>query len=155
MRRRTGYLFAWIAAAAIPLCAVTRVPSADGQFWDVQDTSTWAQDSGGIATGGGSNPYNGFGYLKLRVRSTVAGGATYLRGFGLAHDGAERFDSITPVLESGVLVSRSIFAPRDTIYLRYFDRFTNTTSGPLTVDVAWGGAAGAYEDGGLRSEEHT
>ena len=69
--------------------AVTRLPSADGQFWDVQDTSPWAEDSGGIATGGRANPFNGFGYLKLRVRAI--GGATltrnlYLRGFGLAHD---------------------------------------------------------------------
>jgi len=30
---------------------VTRVPSADGQVLDIQDTSAWpAQDSGGIAT---------------------------------------------------------------------------------------------------------
>jgi amidase len=148
MRRRTAFLVACLAAAALPLCAVTRLPSADGQFWDIQDTSPWAQDSGGIATGGASNPFNGFGYLKLRVRS-AAPEAIYLRGFGLAHDGHERFDTVTPVLENGVLVSRGIFAPRDTNYLRYFDRFTNTSPSPLTVDVAWGGAAGAYEDGGL------
>ena len=48
--------------------AVTSLPSADGQFWDIQDTSPWAQDSGGIATGGRANPFNGFGYLKLQVR---------------------------------------------------------------------------------------
>src|SRR5438874_9746960 len=82
--------------------AVTRLPSADGQFWDVQDTSSWAQDSGGIATGGRANPFNGFGYLKIRVRA--AGGDIlvpnqYLRGFGLAWDNDERFDSITPILE--------------------------------------------------------
>src|SRR5713101_5466156 len=81
--------------------AVTRLPSADGQYWDVQDTSPWAQDSGGIATGGRAHPFNGFGYLKLQVKSPS--GATlatnrYLRGFGLAHDGAERFDSLTPVV---------------------------------------------------------
>src|SRR5258707_5335320 len=89
--------------------AVTRVGSADGQFWDIQDTSPWSQDSGGIATGGRANPFNGFGYLKLRVR--VRGGATlaashYLTGFGLAHDGAERLDAITPVLHGDVLVAR-------------------------------------------------
>src|SRR4029434_7611973 len=50
------------------LTAVTRVSSADGQFWDIQDTSPWGQDSGGIATGGRPNPFNGFGYLKLQVR---------------------------------------------------------------------------------------
>jgi hypothetical protein len=137
-------------ALSVAISAVTRVPSADGQFWDIQDTSTWSQDSGGIATGGRANPFNGFGYLKLRVGT---GGTTlatnrYLRGFGLAHDGAERFDSITPVLESGVVVDRAIFAPRDTNYLRYVDSFTNVATGPRVVSVAWGGAAGAYEDGG-------
>jgi len=140
------------AAAALRIEAVTRLASADGQYWDVQDTSPWGQDSGGIATGGASNPFNGFGYLKIRVHSatgTAPSVPVYLRGFGLSHDGAERFDSITPLLEGGVIVSRGIFAPRDANYLRYVDRFTNATSVALTVDVAWGGAAGAFEDGGL------
>src|SRR5947208_8272738 len=105
-----------VAAATFRTEAVTRLPSADGQFWDIQDTSTWSQDSGGIATGGRANPFNGFGYLKLQ-------GNRYLHGFGLAHDGGERFDSITPVLADGIVVDRSIFAPKDTNYLRYVDAF--------------------------------
>ncbi len=130
--------------------AVTPLPSADGQFWDIQDTSTWAQDSGGIATGGRANPFNGFGYLKLRV---LAGTATladnrYLRGFGLAHDGGERFDSITPIVESGIVIERAIYAPKDTNYLRYVDSYTNVAGEARTVSVAWGGATGAFEDGG-------
>src|SRR5262245_63529401 len=102
--------------AAASLHAIIRLPSADGQFWDIQDTSTWAQDSGGIATGGRANPFNGFGYLKLKVAradGSVLVRNQYLHGFGLAHDGAERFDSITPVLSAGIVVDRSIFAPRD------------------------------------------
>ena len=88
-----------VATLAHRIAAVTRLPSADGQFWDIQDTSPWSQDSGGIATGGRANPFNGFGYLKIRVRAS--GGATlvphqYLTGFGLAHDGHQRFVSITP-----------------------------------------------------------
>src|SRR6516164_6308057 len=82
-------LTAVLTLSTLDVHAVTRLPSADGQFWDVQDTSPWAQDSGGIATGGRANPFNGFGYLKLRVRS-AAPEAIYLRGFGLAHDGHER-----------------------------------------------------------------
>src|SRR5947207_10346686 len=102
-----------VAAAALRTQAVTRLASADGQFWDIQDTSAWAQDSGGIATGGRANPFNGFGYLKLQVRrpdNKTAPLVTnqYLHGFGLAHDGAERFDSITPLLSAGIVVSRSI-----------------------------------------------
>ena len=130
---------------------VTPLPSADGQFWDIQDTSVWAQDSGGIATGGRANPFNGFGYLKLQVSTpaSVVLRNQYLRGFGLSWDGGERFDSTSPVLADQVLVSRAIYAPNATTWLRYFDTFTNTSTRPLTVDAAWGGAAGAYEDGGL------
>src|SRR5262249_35207197 len=72
------------AIACDPARAVTPLPSADGQFWDIQDTSAWAQDSGGIATGGRSNPFNGFGYLKLQVRGAdgkVLVQSEYLRGF--------------------------------------------------------------------------
>src|SRR2546423_15344018 len=110
-------VLAGVTLASLRAGAVIRLPSADGQFWDIQDTSTWSQDSGGIATGGGANPFNGFGYLKLEVKR--ADGATlatnrYLHGFGLAFDGDERFDSITPVLESGIVVERSLFAPKGT-----------------------------------------
>ena len=149
--KRTAVALLFSVLASIAAHAVARLPSADGQFWDIQDTSTWAQDSGGIATGGGANPFNGFGYLKLQVR-TLAGAAlasnVYLRGFGLAHDGAERLDSITPVLVEGIVVDRALFAPKDTNYLRYVDSFTNSTAQPRRVSVAWGGAAGAFEDGG-------
>jgi amidase len=139
-----------VAALTLRTAAVTHVPSADGQFWDIQDTSSWSQDSGGIATGGRANPFNGFGYLKIRVR---AGGGTlvpnqYLTGFGLAHDGNGRFDSITPVMHGDVVIARALFAPADTDYLRYVDSYTNTAAESRVIDVAWGGAAGAYEDGG-------
>ena len=73
LRTRAVCASAIVAALALRAGAVTRLPSADGQFWDIQDTSPWSQDSGGIATGGGAPPFNGFGYLKLRVRG---GGAT-------------------------------------------------------------------------------
>lgn len=144
-------VIAIVTALALRAGAVARLMSADGQFWDIQDTSPWSQDSGGIATGGGANPFNGFGYLKLRVRT--AGGATlvphrYLTGFGLAHDGSERVDSITPVLHGDILVARGLYAPREASYLRYVDSYTNTAADDRIVDVAWGGAAGAFEDGG-------
>jgi amidase len=141
-----------VAAAMLArLEAVTRVPSSDGQFWDIQDTSPWAQDSGGIATGGRAYPFNGFGYLKLQLRRadhTLIVRDQYLRGFGLAYDGADRFDSITPVLHGDVVIARDITARRAAPYLRYFDVFTNTSSEERVVEVAWGGAAGAYDDGG-------
>jgi amidase len=141
-------------AAIVPFVAVeavTRVPSSDGQFWDIQDTSPWAQDSGGIATGGRANPFNGFGYLKVQVRRadrSVIVTDQYLRGFGLAFDGVGRFDSITPVMQGDVAISRAIMARQDAQYLRYFDAFTNTATEDRVVEVAWGGAVGAYDDGG-------
>src|SRR4030095_1771228 len=122
----TALLIALLASMSIR--AVTRVPSADGQFWDIQDTSPWSQDSGGVATGGRAYPFNGFGYLKINVRLADGGVLTpnqYVRGFGLAYDGLERFDSITPVCQSGIVIDRSIFAPKDTNYLRYVDSYTN------------------------------
>src|SRR4029079_15092272 len=98
-----------------------------------------------------SNPFNGFGYLKLQVRradNSLVCRNQYLHGFGLAFDGNEHFDSITPLLVDGIVVAREIFAPKDTTYLRYFDSFTNVSDEERIVEVAWGGAAGAYDDGG-------
>jgi amidase len=151
--RAPGWLIAGIAAITVltRVAAVTRVPSGDGQFWDIQDTSPWAQDSGGIATGGRANPFNGFGYLKLQVRRadrSLIVRDQYLRGFGLAFDGVDRFDSITPLLQGDVVIARGITARRDAAYLRYVDTFTNTAAEERVIEVAWGGAAGAYDDGG-------
>ena len=85
---KAGLIAASAAMIAIAnLDAVTRVPSADGQFWDIQDTSPWAQDSGGIATGGRANPFNGFGYLKLQVRradNSLLARNQYLQGLRAA-----------------------------------------------------------------------
>ena len=78
-----------LTVATLRIGAVTRLTSADGQFWDVQDTSPWGQDSGGIATGGRAYPFNGFGYLKLQVRRPIRAPLVrnhYLAGFGLASD---------------------------------------------------------------------
>jgi amidase len=141
-----------VAFTTLRTGAVTRLNSADGQFWDIQDTSPWGQDSGGIATGGRAYPFNGFGYLKLQVRrpdTTLLVRNRYLTGFGLAADGAGRFDSITPALGGGIVVARAIYAPPDTDYLRYFDSFTNVADEDRRVEVAWGGAVGAFEEGGL------
>ncbi len=149
--RALGLAITGAALCVMTATAVTRVPSSDGQFWDIQDTSPWSQDSGGIATGGRANPFNGFGYLKLQVRradNSLVVTNQYLRGFGLHHDGAGRFDSSTPAWQEGIVIARGITTAKDTLYLRYFDSFTNTTDEDRTVRVAWGGAVGTGEDGG-------
>lgn len=134
-----------------PAAATTSLAAANGEPWDIQDTSAWATDSGAIATGGPSLPFNGFGYLKVRVlgpHDEVVVPTTVVRGFGLAYDGGERFDSVTPVMAGRVAVARSIYASRNGDTLRYFDSFTSFASEPLVAEIAWGGACGAYEEGG-------
>ncbi len=140
-----------LLATIPPAAATTSLAAASGEAWDIQDTSAWATDSGAIATGGPSLPFNGFGYLKVRVlgsQGELLVPTTALRGFGLAYDGGERFDSITPVMAGRVAVARSIYASRTGDTLRYFDSFTSFASEPVVVEVAWGGACGAYEEGG-------
>ncbi len=152
--RRLGLSLALLIAVSAggpPLSASTHMASADGQFWDVQDTSPWSQDSGGIATGGHAMPFNGFGYLKLQVRRGEVRLVRnhYVTGLGLSFDGATHFDSIKPALVGDIVVSRALWAPEQTDYLRYFDAFTNASAEERIVDVAWGGAVGAYDEGGL------
>ena len=142
------------ALLGIRVAAVTRLASADGQFWDIQDTSPWAQDSGGIATGGRANPFNGFGYLKIRVRA----GGPALRARSSRTNTCAASGSHTTAPSASTRSRRwsraassfraRIYAPKDTNYLRYLDRFTNTTQAVRAIDVAWGGAAGAFSDGG-------
>ena len=50
MHRPTLLALLLALAFTVASQAVTPLPSEDGQFWDIQDTSPWAQDSGGIAT---------------------------------------------------------------------------------------------------------
>jgi amidase len=150
--RAAAVVLAILLGSTLRPAAVTRTPSADGQFWDIQDTSPWSQDSGGIATGGRAMPFNGFGYLKLQVRgrsSVLLAANRYLTRFGLAADAAGHFDSITPVLTADIVVARAIFAAPASDYLRYFDTFTNAADEERVVEVAWGGAVGAYDEGGL------
>jgi len=58
-----------VALTTLRMGAVTRVGSADGQFWDIQDTSPWSQDSGGIATGGRAAPFNGWAICRAELSS--------------------------------------------------------------------------------------
>ena len=139
-------LAAVVALTALRTGASTRVGSADGQFWDIQDTSPWSQDSGGIATGGRANPFNGFGYLKLQVRRpTGRCSSATSTSPALAWHQTARDDSIRSrrVLRGGVIVARAIYAPPD-------DATTCATSTPsrtprtkiASIEVAWGGAVG-------------
>ena len=51
MARLTMLAMALALTPTATVRGVTPLPSADGQFWDIRDTSVWAQDSGGIEIG--------------------------------------------------------------------------------------------------------
>src|SRR4029079_7922587 len=51
-------------------------------------------------------------------------------------------------MHEGIVIARSLFAPKDADYLRYYDSFFNTTDESRVIRIAWGGAVGAYDDGG-------
>ncbi len=125
--------------------------ASNGEAWDVQRGENGDRDSGAIASGGASYPFDGFGYLKLRIPDTsdaMLAHGRYLEGFGLVPDGDRRFDSLTPLYLGGVVASRALYAPDDEDYLRYVDSFTNTLGSAITLEVVYGGAIGAYADGG-------
>ena len=132
--------------------AVTHVPSRDGQFWDIQDTSPWSAGQRRHRHRRPRHPFNGFGYLKVHVRRNDAllVRNRYLTGFGLSPDGG-----VALRLDPPALVARDRRVARDLTH-----RQTLTTSATSTasstprdddriVEVAWGGAAGAYDEGGL------
>ncbi len=123
----------------------------NGEVWDIQRGENGDRDSGAIATGGVSYPFDGFGYLKLRIpgaSDTMLARGRYLDGFGLVPDGERRFDSLTPLYLGGVVASRAVYVPEGEDYLRYVDRFTNMSGSTISLELVYGGAIGAYADGG-------
>ena len=144
---RSAFWLTIVIATTLRTDAVTRVNSADGQFWDIQDTSPWAQDSGGIATGGRANPFNGFGYLKLQVRSpgtTLLVRNQYMPASvsRTTAPRAPRFDH-DPVLRDGIVVAARFSRRRTANYLRYFDSFTKRPA----ISVASSESRGAAPPG--------
>ncbi len=125
--------------------------ASNGEVWDVQRGENGDQDSGAIGSGGASYPFNGFGYLKLRIpgaSDAMLARGRYLEGFGLVPDGDRRFDSLTPLYLGGVVASRGLYVPEGENYLRYVDRFTNMSGSAIALEVVYGGAIGSYADGG-------
>lgn len=123
--------------------AQTTVPSDNGHPWDVLDTTS--SDTGGISDGG-DDAFDGFGMVRLRTRDgsgTILTGDVELSGFGLVHDGGRRFSTTSPVSVDGVQVTRALYAPLATDYMRYIDTFTNTGGAARQIQVAWGGNLGS------------
>ena len=117
----------------------TTINSANGYPWDLE------YDSGAVDDGG-NDAFDGYGYLVgVQVKdtnSTVLGQANYLSDFNLTLNG-RTLSTTAPMVVGGVSISRQIFAPSTTNYLRYFDTFTNTTGATVTLKVAFGGDLGS------------
>lgn len=119
----------------------TTVTSANGNPWDI-DLNT------GSMIDGGYDAFDGFGGLALRVmdaQGNILDTASSLGGFNLTYNNRV-WTSATNSSFAGVLTARSLFAPADQNYVRYYDAFTNSTSAPLTVQVFLGGDLGS-DDG--------
>lgn len=137
-------------ATATPAVAETLVESANGYDWDVDDLTSG--DTGGIIDGG-DDAFDDYGMVRVVVRdgegNVLVDTNWEVSGFGLTYDPASRtFNTTTPVVVSNedgdlVEVSRTLWIPEGTDYVRYVDDFTNLTDGPLQVTVIWGGNLGS------------
>ena len=128
--------------AAAPAWSQTTIPSANGQPWDVYDNT--GGDNGYIGDGG-QDAFDNWGAISVTVSDGVGpiGGPTTLAGFGLAWDSARRWATTTSVTIGDVSVSRALYAPAATDYMRYVDTFTNTSGAARYLEVVWGGNLGS------------
>lgn len=121
----------------------TNVESDNGHMWDVEDIT--GSDFGSISDGG-QDAFDGWG--KIRIR-TMDGGGTQLTGnlelsgFGLTWDNGRRFATTTPLTVDDVMISRAMYTPSGTDYMRYIDTFTNNGVSTRQIQVAWGGNLGS------------
>ena len=131
---------ALLAATAPAATAVTDVTTPGGASFTIHDAYRPGLDTGSIRSLSGSR-VEGFGNVFLDVDGGEGRmNGQMLRGFGItADDGG--FESTRSVLLDGVQVARTLDVVGES--LRFLDTFTNTTGGPLTVDVSFGGSLGS------------
>jgi amidase len=160
----TGSILAGLVAAS-PGSAFNYVADSNGTYWGIQDVAPPRVDTGSIRAtqvGAGQAPaysttINGFGGIKVWVSTTPAPrfNGELMRGFGLTFDGTDRFATTKSVPLGGIEISRAVYVKRDNpagaaSWTRWLDTFTNTTSAPITVKVAFGGQTG-YSPSGANS----
>ena len=133
-----------LAFAVAPASAAT-IESASGNDWDVNE-------SDGSIGDGGQDTFDGWGDLAVRVAAadgTVVVSEQELSGFAMTvDDSGRRLETTTPVEvnDTELFVSRSIWAPADTDYIRYIDTFENRSGALLQVSAGWGGNLGSDSD---------
>jgi amidase len=167
-------VFAAALLLALPAAAFDYVADEKGTFWGIQSSASPHVDTGSIRAtqvGAGlgqalSTTINGFGGIKVKVlqQSPARGGleqpvsrfnGELMRGFGLVFDGVDRFDSTKSIDLGGVTISRAVRIDRPGGYGRWVDTFTNTTSLPITIEIAFGGQSGIGPSGNNSSAIYT
>jgi amidase len=143
-------LLAFVLAG--PASAFNYVEDSNSTYWGIQDAASPRVDTGSIRAtqsapgnnGAFSTTINGFGGIKVSVDTTPAPrfNGELMRGFGLKFDGLDHFDSTQAVDLGGIKIQRSVWINRGANWGRWLDSFTNTTNGPITVKVAFGGESG-------------
>lgn len=135
--RLWAVLLAGLLCLAQPLVAQVLL-SANGYEWDLYT-------SDGSVSDGGDDAFDGYGELGLRVMDqslVMLGEDESLGGFNVIADGRTFYSSVTPQF-NGINITRTIYAPADQNYLRYFDTFTNATAAPLVLTAVFGGNLGS------------
>lgn len=143
---------ALLAVAASPAAAVNTITTANGAAWQIHDAAAPSLDSGSVRAITG-NAFYGYGSIKVKVfdapvtdPSTRFNGEM-MRGFGLAFDGLDSFDSKSPVVLDGISMRRAIKVSKTGNWTRFLDSYTNTTDRSVTLTTSFGGTLGINTPG--------
>jgi len=146
LSKKIASVFLASTVASSSLFGLTTILSNNGQNWDIDDNTG---SSAGYVSDGSQDAFDDFGQVSVEVRDGAGvyiDDSDYMTGFNLNWDGDRRFNTLTPQTIGGVSVSRSLYAPSGTDYLRYIDTFTNTSGATRKLVVAWGGNLGSDSD---------
>ena len=134
-----------LLAATSSAAAWTTVTNSNGDVWNVNDAADPGLDTGSIHNTG-TNSLQGYGGIRVKVPGNPRMNGVLMRGFKLTADSATEYTSKNAVQLGPVAVKRSIKFNTAEAYARFLDTFTNRTSRPVTIEVAFGGQLG-YDTG--------
>src|SRR4051794_40852645 len=130
-----------LAASTSSAYGWTTVTNSNGDTWNVNDALVPGLDTGSIHNTG-TNSLQGYGGIRIKVPGVARLNGILLRGFGMTPDSATAFSSKAAVQIGAVAVKRSLLFNTTDSWARFLDSFTNTTSAPVTIEVAFGGQVG-------------
>src|SRR4051794_39834610 len=140
-RRLAMAAAAILAASTSTAYGWTTVTNTNGDTWNVNDALVPGLDSGSIHNTG-TNSLQGYGGIRVKVPGSARLNGILLRGFGQTPDSPTLFTSKQAVQIGTVAVKRTLSFNTAEAYARFLDTFTNTTSAPITIQVAFGGQLG-------------